>query len=388
LNIQIEKQGSIFRRLAEGTLTLSSKKEYKNLITLFPDKADLKRAYADFLSQKGETETAYRYYLSAGDLYIQGGKTFQAIVSKILAWRIIKPTHQEGRSFHAALQAVLVSESPLQCFFADMPYPEFIATILRLVRVRIPAGETIIKTGDKCDDLYFIVSGELEETLHPASEANRSASGGVSRRLSDNDIFGEVFPLRQINYSRSEVKTLTLAELVKISKSALAGLSKKYPLIEELLTGLYKGASDTDQNRAWASVRRSARHMIPVKITLKITLPKQPDRVMNVEAISKDVSLGGVCVDLGLQYGTLSVKELVGSNAVTEVDLPDSDKCLTVNGSVVWGKHLEESGGTSMAAGIKFKPLDREKRDLLNVYCFGIDNEQALMWSLWETYMG
>ena len=378
MNIRNEQQESILGRIAQGTLILSSEKEYRDLLTLFPDKADLQRAYADFLSQNEESNSAYLYYLSAGDLYIQDGKTFQAIVSKILAWRIIKPTHQKGRLFHAALQAALCGESPLQNFFADMPYPEFIATILRLVRLRIPGGETVISAGDACDDLYFIVAGTLEETL----------SSGISQRLSDNDIFGEVFPLGQTHYSRSDVKTLTPVELVKISQSALTELGRKYPRIEKLLTRLYKNPSDRDSTRAWVSVRRSARHMTPVKITLKISRPKQPDYIMNVEAISKDISTGGLCADLGLKYGSLRVEELIGSGAVINIELPYSDRSLSVKGSVIWGKHLEEPGGTSMVAGIKFNSLDREERDLLNVYCFGINDEQTLMWSLWETYIG
>ena len=43
--------------------------------------------------------------------------------------------------------------------------------------------------------------------------------------------------------------------------------------------------------------------------------------------------------------------------------------------------------GINIVAGIQFEPLGRDTRDLLNVYCFGIDNEQTLMWSLWDTYM-
>ena len=103
--------------------------------------------------------------------------------------------------------------------------------------------------------------------------------------------------------------------------------------------------------------------------------------------MSKDISLGGVCLDLGLTHGSLSLQEIEGAPAVVEIDLPVADQSLTVNGSVVWGKHIQEPGGTSILAGIQFEKLDREKRDLLKVYCFGIDNEQALMWSLWETYM-
>jgi hypothetical protein len=388
LNSQDSRQESIFQRIATGELAISSKKEYADLLTLFPDKADIQRAYADFLTQQGEDETACQYYLSAADLYIKDGKTIQAIVSKILAWRIIKPTHQEGRAFHAALQAGLSGETPLHHFFEGMPYPEFIAIMLRLVRLQLSAGETIIKAGDKSDDIYFIVYGDMEETLPPTRPEDAHASGVPSRLLSDNDIFGEVFPLSETNFSRSDVKTLTHTELVKISKSALIEISRKYPLIEKLLTKAYKDPSGQGQNRSWVSVRRSVRHMAPVKINLKIIFAKQPENILAIDAVSKDISLGGVCIDMGLTHGGMPIKDIIGAKAGVTIDLPNIDKSLSINGTIVWGKKLEEPAGVSILAGIKFDDMDRETNELLNVYCFGIDNEQALMWSLWENTMG
>ena len=74
--------------------------------------------------------------------------------------------------------------------------------------------------------------------------------------------------------------------------------------------------------------------------------------------------------------------------ASIDVDLPHSGKSLGIEGKVAWAKRLKEPGGNSMVVGVKFKSLDQDKQDLLNVYCFGIDNEEALMWSLWENYMG
>ena len=388
MNFQDSRQKSIVQRIATGELTLASKKEYADLLTLFPDKADIQRAYADFLTQQGEDETACHYYLSAADSYIKDGKTIQAIVSKILAWRIIKPTHQEGRAFHAALQAGLCGETPLHHFFAGMPYPEFIAIMLRLVRLQFSAGKTVIKAGDKSDDIYFIVYGDMQETLHPDSSKDAHSSGVPSRLLSDNDIFGEIFPLSETNFSRSDVKTLTHAELVKISKSALIEISRKYPLIKKLLAKAYKDPSVRGQNRTWVSVRRSARHMTPVKINLKTAFAKQPENVLTIDAVSKDISLGGVCIDMGLTYGGMAIRDIIGAKAGVTIDLPNVEKSLTINGTMVWGKKLKEPAGVSLLAGIKFDDMDRETRELLNVYCFGIDNEQALMWSLWENTMG
>ena len=383
MNYQDENQGSILQRIADGSLSLSSKTEYQDLITLFPDKADIKRAYADFLSQNGEDQTAYPYYVSAADLYIKDGKTIQAVVATILAWRIIKPTHQEGRTFHAALQANQRGESPLQYFFTHMPYAEFIAVMLRLTRLQLPAGETIISAGDNCDDLFFIVSGDIEEIFQPSPAAKPSAS----QRLADNDIFGEVFPLNEKRYAQSDVKTLTHAELVKIPKSALIEISAKYPLIEQSLTKLLKDPSGRNQGRTWVSVRRSTRHMTPVKINLEITLASKPEGVLNIEAMSKDISAGGVCVDLGLTHGSLSIGDFAGSGVTSSIELPHVNKSLSIPGTIIWIKKLKEPAGVSMLAGIKFEALRRETHELLNVYCFGIDNEQTLMWSLWETYM-
>jgi len=75
------------------------------------------------------------------------GKTFQAIVSKILAWSIFKPTHAEDRAFHSALQTSIKEESPLQYLFTNMAYQELIALMLRLVRVQFDADHTIIRNG-------------------------------------------------------------------------------------------------------------------------------------------------------------------------------------------------------------------------------------------------
>lgn len=384
MTYQDEKKGGVLERLAEGGLKLSTHKEYTDLLTLFPDKADLKRSYAEFLFQKKEREAACRNYLQAADLYLKDGKTFQAIVAKILAWRIEKPTHREGRLFHAALQADARSGSPLQDFFNSLPYPEFIAFMLKLVRTKIPAGKHIVKKGGKADALYFIVSGDLEEAAAPPSPGSRKSSRH-GRRLSDNDIFGEVFPLDRTNLSSSDVRSLTRAELVKISKPALVEISKNYPLIEKSLGRLHRNPSEGD--RAWASVRRSIRHATPVRIGLSIAHPAKPDETLDVEAVSRDMSLGGACVDLGLEHGNVSADDLTGSEARLTVELPNTPGRLSVTGRVVWSKKIKEPGGIGVIAGIRFDAVDRETQDLMKVYCFGIDNEQALMWSLWESYM-
>lgn len=387
MNFQNIKQDSVLQRIAKGDLSLESRKEFEDLLALFPDKADLKRAYADFLYSKNENKIAYRNYLSAADLYIREGKTIQAIVSKILAWRIVKPTHQEGREFHAALQASLTDETPLHHFFAGMPYAAFIAIMLKLSRLKLSAEKAVIKAGNKSNALYFIVSGELKETLAFPDASGQTAPKVASRRLSDNDVFGEVLPLAGNNVCQWTVTTLTPAEVVKISKQGLTAVSRKYPLIENFLKKAYKGPSGLSQDRSWVSVRRSDRHTTPVRIDLTITSASVPEHMLNLEAMSRDISKGGVCIDLGLTQKDLAAKDLVGANVGLSIHLPNVNQSLAVNGTIAWAKKVNKETGSAIVAGIQFEPLSHETRDLLTVYCFGIDNEQTLMWSLWDSYM-
>jgi CRP-like cAMP-binding protein len=387
LNFQHAKQDSVLQRIAKGDLSLESRKEFKDLLALFPDKADLKRAYADFLYSKNETKIAYRNYLSAADLYIREGKTIQAIVSKILAWRIVKPTHQEGREFHAALQASLTGEMPLHHFFAGMPYAAFIAVMLKLSRLKLSAEKEVVKAGRKNNALYFIVCGELKETLDSPDASGQPAPKGAFRRLSDNDIFGEVLPLAENNVCQRNVTTLTPAEVVKISKQGLMAVSRKYPLIENFLKKAYRGSSGSSQDRSWLSVRRSDRHATPVRIDLTLASASVPEHMLNLEAMSRDISIGGVCIDLGHTQKDLTAEDLAGANVGLSIHLPNVNQSLAVNGIIVWAKKVKKDTGSGIVAGIQFEPLSHETRDLLNVYCFGIDNEQTLMWSLWDSYM-
>lgn len=388
MNVETDSSSGVITRLVEGSLVLSSSEEFEDLMSIFPDKPEIYRAYADWLSKRGQDEAAYFNYNKSADFFLRDSKTFQAIVAKILSWSIIKPSHSEGRAFHTALQASVTDESPLHHFFVDINYMEFIAIMLRLVRIRFDADRVIIRHGEENDDIYFIVSGILEEKTYQTSENVTGKEETSSQHLSDNDIFGEVFPLERRNYSRADIRAQTQVELVKIPKATLKKICRRYPKIERLLIKIYKGPSASSYNRSWSSVRRSPRHDKPIRTTVTLFLRKQEPQSVTFEGMSKDISLGGTCIDLGLKYGSLRIEAITGSKANINIKLPDSEVGITIPGSVVWSNRIKEPGGTSTIAGIRFDNLNKDMRDFLNVYCFGYENAQNLMWGLWEDYLG
>jgi CRP-like cAMP-binding protein len=386
MNFQAEDKRGILNRLADGSLSLTSEKEYQDLMSLFPDKGEISRAYGDFLSACEKKNDAFQSYTLATRIFLGEGKTFQAIVSKILAWSIFKPTHAEGRAFHSALQTSIKEESPLQHLFTNIAYQELIALMLRLVRVQFDAGQTIIRTGQTCGDVFFVVSGTLEEQVAQSLDTQENRSEPSTQHIFDNDIFGDVFPLHKTTTSLSDIKTLTPVEVVKISKTVLVETCRKYPRLEQLLIKLYKGPPSKAHGRSWPSVRRSTRHDNPVRATVMLALHQGDAAPVAFEGVSRDISLGGACIDLGLKYGSMRTEALSDTKSIVEIKLPSGDG-ISIPGWIAWCKKIKEPGGTSIIAGIKFEPLSNDERDFLKVYCFGYESEQSLMWGLWEDYL-
>ncbi len=380
-----EKRG-ILDRINDRSLSLTSDLEFQQLKDLFPDRGEISRAYADFLLEQNQKEKAYRSYTYAADLFLRNGKTFQAIVSTMLAWRIGKPTHGVGHAFHTSLQNSIREESPLRHLFSGISYPELLAFMLKLVRTYVDTNKYVTRTGQDCQYVFFVVSGELEEHVDPVINAQNMKSSPSGQILQDNDIFGDIFPLQEATVSLSDVKACTPSELVKIDKTNLMGICQRYPDLEHRLAKLYKGPPSIDYGRSWSSVRRSIRHENPVRTTVMLSLREEDHSPVAFEGMSKDISLGGACIDLGLKYGSMRPDTFAGIEATVQINLP-SGVGVSIPGHVTWCKKVNEPAGTSIVAGIRFAPLPHDVRDFLEVYCFGHETEQSLMWALWEEYI-
>ena len=132
-----EHKFSIMQRILDGTVTITSAEEFKDILGIYPLDPFLHRKYGDLLFDLKRPSEALRSYERAAQLFIERGMSLQAIVAKILQWHIQKPSHEEGRRFYAMLHEEGSRQTPLQRFWARMSYAELVAVMRRLVRVRL-----------------------------------------------------------------------------------------------------------------------------------------------------------------------------------------------------------------------------------------------------------
>jgi len=387
LNIQNESHESTVARIREGILLFNNREEYEGLLELYPKKASLYRAFADFLVKQGERSEAIKTYERASELYLETGRSLQAIVATILAWSNIKPSHDQGRMFHAAVQAAIKAETPLQSFFAALSYPELVSVMLRLVRVQYPANYTVKIFGDSADELFFIVSGNLKETTYLSEGKDESDHRASVRQLSENDIFGDVYPLGVKNTSRSDVESLTHVELVKITRKVLQQLCRKHPRVEFLLAKLHKDPNETQDGRVWSSVRRFVRHEIPTKVNLIISPKTENTPSTQTTGFTRDISLGGACIDLGGKHLPIPVEALQDAGIKVTIKLPSLDQTLEIDGTIVWSFKGKDSEDAGVLVGVQFSTLSDADRNALEGYCSGGDAEQNLLWNLWDDFV-
>ena len=262
-----------------------------------------------------------------------------------------------------------------------------IRIMLRLVRTRLSAGEKIACVDDPADEIYFVVGGTLAETLSPDCQIEASKAGIdlEPRLIGANDIFGNIFPLDQTTVSHIDVVAVTDAELVKIAKPVLSNACKKYPRIEKLLRDIYKPENVEKCDRTWQTVRRAMRFSLPTKVEI---MPQGPDlqgQPERLTCIALDLSLGGICVDLGPSGSSTSRSLRKGQSVQLLLDLLNDVAILDISGKIVWQREQKTERGEIMLIGIRFDSLNAMDRELLMAYCSGNVGEQNLLWSLWDS---
>jgi CRP-like cAMP-binding protein len=387
LNSKQEPTSSIVKRIIDGSVTIDSVEEFENIIRIFPDDPGIYRAFADLLAQKKSLDAAAKAYKKASGLFIELGMMLQAIVAKILEWRIARPSHKEGRVFHAALRGADFQESPPQRLIVQMTYSETVAFMASLVRLRVAAGKKVKLFGDPEDEIFFVVSGALKETTYENLPEGKKGQEQSCADLVENDFFGCVYPFEKEALSNSDVEAITRVELVKISKERIQAICSKYPHVKSLVEGLYGERSEAPEDEPPTRVRTTTRHQLPTQVKAKIFPEDTEQSPLVVDAITEDISLGGACLILGARYKTGTTEDFVGKNVKIEMDLPEVDRGLNVLGTIVWSKEVNQDEETGTAVGIQFKEMTDEDRSVLDQYCFGGAGEQNLIWSLWESYV-
>jgi len=382
-----EHKFSIMQRILDGTVSITSAEEFKDILGIYPLDPFLHRKYGDLLFDLKRPTEALRSYERAAQLFIERGMSLQAIVAKILQWHIQKPSHEEGRRFYAMLHEEGSRQTPLQRFWARMSYAELVAVMRRLVRVRLAGHRKVTRAEEPADQIYFIVSGTLWEMPPPdcASEATRAGVDIEPTLLGPNDIFGDIFPLNQPTVAVSEIQTVTEVELVRISKDVLYSICTKYPQIQALLQEIYKSENRQNCDRSWQTVRRALRFGLPTRTAIRCPAVGTTHSAWACAGIAVDLSLSGMCVDLGSALAKSPKQNLRGRLVQIKLDLLNDVALLNLSGKIVWQRQQKTSKGSITLIGVRFETLSAMDREMLTEYCSGSVGEQNLLWSLWDS---
>ena len=357
---------SIAEQIIDGSLIIKTVAEFKSILKIFPDDPALQKVFSDLLIKQKHQDEAAKSYAKAAQLFSKTGKFLQVIDCKLLQWRIKSPTPKEAKQFHANLQESNINESPLKTFFQRLSYQELMTLIPKLVHQRLAPGKLIKKTGDRENNLYLVVSGELKETVfRPLRKKKDTLYRKQVSTITENQFFGDLYPFKDENTSRSFVETASRTELLRISKPNLIKICKKYPNIEMRLLDLYHVRSKSaDKGDTSDKVRKIGRHQLPLKINLHIFTNANQHEPLILDCYSRDISVDGLCVILDGKYKSISSIYKNVKSAKIELSLPKEELTMKVSGTIVWSREFNWKKRKIVALGFQFKDMSPKFRGM------------------------
>jgi hypothetical protein len=373
---QLNTHISIAEQIIEGSISIKSIQEFKSLLKIFPNDAALQKAYSDLLMKKKRLNEADKSYDKSVRLFIDSGKILQAIDSKLLQWKIKSPSPKDAQLFHSALKGGTYHETPVKSFFQRLSYSEMIAIISKLVRVNLPPGKMILKTGDPENDLFFIVSGNLKETVFlPFKTGAETLYRKRASFLFENQFLGDIYPFKDKSISKSYIETTTRTELLKITKSNLIKICKNYPNIELGLIDLYKIRKESADGSPNEKIRKIGRHQLPLKINLQVFMNGNKNEPLILEGYSRDISIGGLCVILDSKYKSITSIYKNITTAKIEMSLPKQELALKVAGNIVWSRDFTWKKKKIVALGFRFQEMSPKFRGMFFMMADSICND-------------
>jgi hypothetical protein len=385
-----EKTGkqTIVNRVIDGSISIDSAAEFKKLLKAFPNNPWLHKFFADLLKRDKSLYAAADEYGTAAALFVKKDMALQAVVSKMLEWKLLKPSVGEALAFYSSLHERKSKNVGVRNFIIQMAYPEMMAFMDRLELRRFPAGSTLKKFGEEEYDLYFVVSGVLEETIYYRNLKGGNLQKKSTRTLVENDFFGEIYPFDEGKVSQSTVETITRVEFAKCSKSSLTAICRKYPHIKLMVNDLYQSRKAPDQKQFPGILRETVRHRHPTQVNI-IMYGEEPDEApLNLNGFTENISLGGACIILVGNRETGRFNALAGKKVKIQLYLAIAFVSLSILGTVVWSMGVTLEGKKTAAVGIQFAGMTDADRRLLQSFYYGSEKEQDMIWNLWDSMMG
>ena len=363
---------SIPDHIIDGSIVIDSVEAFKSILKQYPENASLLKAYSDFLTKSNLFDLAAKSYGEASNLFVKEGKILQAIVSKKLEWRIKPAVDKETQLFLNALKKGRFKDIPLKDFFRRLSHEEMLAVISNFVRARLPAGTTIKKKGDDEDNLYFIVSGTLKDSLYPSIDEKVKVHRPPNIYLNENEFFGDIYPFSEERKCKSDIETVTQVELVKLSKPKLIQLCKDFSNLELGLLDLCKIRLQSDKLGFSKLLRKAQRYDMPVDMNLELFPQAESDTPVLVEGFSSDISVGGICAILDSSHGSIDTLVEAFENGTNSkkiwVGFPAEKMHVKVLGRIAWSHAVILNGKKTLVLGIQFEEMSPRLRGMLFMF--------------------
>lgn len=367
--IQVDDRKIILEHLIHGSIGIDSPKVFLQLIDQYPREPFLHRYYADLLLKSRLNDTAAKSYGTAAELFIEAGMMLQAIVAKIFQWRIRVPIHQEAQLFISDLKNCSFKDTRLNNFFARLSPLEMISFFSIFEMVKFPAGYRVKTPGDAENDLFFIVSGQIRDSIYLTVENTRKVYRRPTILLSENDFFGDIYPFDEEKRCPSYIETVSHAELVRIPKLKLIKTCRNDFNIELGLIELLKIRSECVEQDLYHRIRNAPRYKVEQQLDVHI-YPEDPNTPpASLIGYSQDISIGGMGIILDPDSINSSFndsnfcKSL--NNAKTKICLLVETLSINISGKVVWNQQVLYDGQKTLAIGVQFDEISPKTGGIL-----------------------
>jgi len=192
----------------------------------------------DIAGKLGAREAAITYYKKCSESFLRLGFTLKA-VAVCKAILVLDPGQKDAQAslarLHGSREASPVPAGvPRTPLFSELSEEEFLE-VLTLVRSRefVP-GEYLFREGDPGDSIFLIAEGEVE-VIGSAKDSSKVTLA----RLPEGSVFGE-FGYFLGSRRTMDVRALTKATVLELTKDDLDRIISKYGRVEAVLFDFYK----------------------------------------------------------------------------------------------------------------------------------------------------
>lgn len=365
--------------ILDGSIVVDSIDAYESILKEFPDRPELLKIYAEMLAAEKLKDAAIRQYGQAARLFLDSGRLFQAWVSKILQWRLQRPSREQFLEFHHTIAHTAHNGAPVDDFIRSLSPAERMAVFSQFRRVVAPAGKTILKAGDCPRHLYMVVAGVLRENSYEMVSQKPRFRRDASRVLWEADCFGDIYPFSEQLPSQSDVVATTRVEVVMISRQRLMRACRRHPCVENGIIRLCRIRSVKKIETPSNGVRKGQRYSIPTRMSVSVLPNENGQLPMVMEGHSRDLSVSGVSFiperngEQPKAYVSAAGEDLL--NRDVRVTIPADNFSVAISGRIVRNRHTVINGHKIQSIGIQFAEIPPRLRGAFFIFAESAKDE-------------